>query len=152
VSIVEKMDNMFNGATSFSWTLCGHWFTSTALNSGRMFWKSCGSLCSSTSDDSKNNCPNGYASSCDTAAGSYDCTCNEGFTGDGTTCTALTWVPGPFVFPNDPDERVVCRLRKSEEECVTEDNRCSWNRMLSLCNERGYQPLIQSCSACAIGS
>jgi len=62
------------------------------------------------------------------------------------------WIPGPFVFPNDPVQRVLCRQR-SEDECVTEDDACSWNpHPLSECNERGYQPLVQTCGACNIGS
>lgn len=51
---------------------------------------------------------------CENTEGSFTCTCNEGFTGDGLECTSAACAPGePFTFTK--------RNGREGEDCITEN-------------------------------
>ena len=58
------------------------------------------------------------------------------------TCTIQAAYPN---FVNDPSQRKLCRVKKSESVCEA-DNKCTWHDGQWMCNEAGYQPDIQHCN------
>ena len=51
-------------------------------------------------------------------------------------------------FANDPAQRKLCQVKKSENVCK-QDDKCAWNDIQWLCNEFGYQPDLQHCNEAA---
>jgi len=57
-------------------------------------------------------------------------------------CTAY------FKFVEDPTQRKLCQVKQSESVCK-QDEKCAWDNMQWLCNEKGYQPDFQHCNEAA---
>jgi len=55
---------------------------------------------------------------------------------------------GPFVFPNDPDQRAICNQITDKDSCNGGVNQCSWNVFLDVCTDNGYQPVFEGCHEC----
>jgi len=60
----------------------------------------------------------------------------------------MVFVEGLFRFPNNPEQRAICRKRKTQRACLKIDAKCSWHDVLQNCNEAGYQPHLPSCNIC----
>ena len=63
-----------------------HWILPTSY--------SCIDIDECASDDTNNCSPN---ANCTDTTGSYHCTCNEGFSGDGFTCQGTYWIIFPHI-------------------------------------------------------
>jgi len=60
-------------------------------------------------------------------------------------------ISGAFKFPNDPDQRALCRVHN--KNACDANKFCSWNVFWGQCNEFGHQPLgtRHQCNKCTLG-